>query len=42
MISVLTIVFNLVLTGFFVIWVEKLTKSAYKQEMDCQKEMLHP
>lgn len=34
-ISVLTIVFNLILTGIFVIWVEKLTRSAYtwsKQE----------
>ena len=29
MISVLTIVFNLILTGIFVVWVEKLTRSAY-------------
>lgn len=33
MISVLTIVFNLILTGIFVVWVEKLTRSAYQQEM---------
>jgi len=33
MISVLTIVFNLILTGIFVIWVEKLTRSAYQLEM---------
>ena len=33
MISVLTIVFNLLLTGFFVVWVEKLTRSAYELEM---------
>ena len=33
MISVLTIVFNLSLTGIFVIWVEKLTRSAYQLEM---------
>ncbi|MEG1545560.1 MAG: sodium:proton antiporter, partial [Tannerellaceae bacterium] len=33
MISVLTIVFNLILTGIFVVWVEKLTRSAYKQEL---------
>ena len=33
MISVLTIVFNLILTGIFVIWVEKLTRSAYQFEM---------
>ena len=32
MISVLTIVFNLILTGIFVIWVEKLTRSAYNLE----------
>ena len=32
MISVLTIVFNLILTGIFVVWVEKLTRSAYKLE----------
>lgn len=32
MISVLTIVFNLILTGIFVIWVEKLTRSAYRLE----------
>lgn len=31
-ISVLTIVFNLILTGIFVIWVEKLTRSAYNLE----------
>ncbi|WP_455628403.1 sodium:proton antiporter [Parabacteroides chinchillae] len=31
-ISVLTIVFNLILTGIFVVWVEKLTRSAYKLE----------
>lgn len=28
-ISVLTIVFNLILTGIFVVWVERLTRSAY-------------
>ncbi|HBA31634.1 sodium:proton antiporter [Parabacteroides goldsteinii] len=33
MISVLTIVFNLILTGIFVVWVEKLTRSAYQLEM---------
>ncbi|MCM0720114.1 cation:proton antiporter [Parabacteroides sp. W1-Q-101] len=33
MISVLTIVFNLILTGIFVVWVEKLTRSAYLLEM---------
>lgn len=33
MISVLTIVFNLILTGIFVVWVEKLTQSAYRLEM---------
>ena len=33
MISVLTIVFNLLLTGIFVVWVEKLTRSAYLLEM---------
>jgi len=27
-----TIVFNLILTGIFVVWVEKLTRSAYKLE----------
>ena len=32
MISVLTIVFNLILTGIFVVWVEKLTRSAYELE----------
>ena len=32
-ISVLTIVFNLILTGIFVVWVEKLTRSAYQLEM---------
>lgn len=32
MISVLTIVLNLILTGIFVVWVEKLTRSAYKLE----------
>lgn len=32
MISVLTIVFNLILTGIFVVWVEKLTRSAYNLE----------
>lgn len=32
MISVLTIVFNLILTGIFVVWVEKLTRSAYALE----------
>lgn len=31
-ISVLTLVFNLVLTGFFVVWVKKLTQSAFKLE----------
>ncbi|RHJ94972.1 sodium:proton antiporter [Parabacteroides bouchesdurhonensis] len=31
-ISVLTIVFNLILTGIFVVWVEKLTRSAYRLE----------
>ena len=31
-ISVLIIVFNLILTGIFVIWVEKLTRSAYNLE----------
>lgn len=30
MISVLTLVFNLILTGIFVVWVEKLTRSAFK------------
>ena len=33
MISVLTIVFNLILTGIFVVWVEKLTRSAYQLEI---------
>ena len=33
MISVLTIVFNLILTGIFVVWVEKLARSAYQLEM---------
>ena len=33
MISVLFIVFNLILTGIFVVWVEKLTRSAYLLEM---------
>ena len=33
MISVLTIVFNLILTGIFVGWVEKLARSAYQLEM---------
>ena len=33
MISVLTIVFNLILTGIFVVCVEKLTRSAYQLEM---------
>ena len=33
MISVLTIVFNLILTGIFVVWVKKLTRSAYQLEM---------
>ena len=33
MISVLTIVFNLILTGIFVVWVEKLSRSAYQLEM---------
>ena len=33
MISVLTIVFNFILTGIFVVWVEKLTRSAYQLEM---------
>jgi len=37
MISVLTIVFNLILTGFFVVWVEKLTKSAYQAELKKQE-----
>ncbi|MCD8043663.1 MAG: cation:proton antiporter [Tannerellaceae bacterium] len=32
MISVLTIVFNLILTGIFVVWVEKLTRRAYELE----------
>lgn len=32
MISVLTIVFNLILTGIFVVWVEKLARSAYSLE----------
>lgn len=32
MISVLTIVFNLILTGIFVVWVERLTRSAYQLE----------
>lgn len=32
MISVLTIVFNLILTGIFVVWVEKLARSAYELE----------
>jgi hypothetical protein len=32
MISVLTIVFNLILTGIFVVWVEKLTRSTYELE----------
>ncbi len=32
MISVLTIVFNLLLTGIFVVWVERLTRSAYELE----------
>lgn len=31
-ISVLTLVFNLVLTGFFVVWVKKLTQSAFRLE----------
>ncbi|MCD7931893.1 MAG: cation:proton antiporter [Tannerellaceae bacterium] len=31
-ISVLTIVFNLILTGIFVVWVEKLTRRAYELE----------
>lgn len=31
MISVLTLVLNLILTGFFVIWVRRLTKSAMEQ-----------
>lgn len=31
-ISVLTLVFNLILTGIFVVWVEKLTRSAYNLE----------
>lgn len=38
MISVLTIVFNLILTGIFVVWVEKLTRSAYKLEQLESKE----
>ena len=33
MISVLTIVFNLILSGILVVWVEKLTRSAYLLEM---------
>lgn len=33
MISVLTIVFNLILTGIFVVWVEKLARSAYQLEI---------
>lgn len=38
MISVLTIVFNLILTGIFVVWVERLTRSAYQLEQaDKQK-----
>jgi hypothetical protein len=32
MISVLTIVFNLILTGIFVVWVEKLTRSVYSAQ----------
>lgn len=32
MISVLTIVFNLILTGIFVVWVERLARSAYNLE----------
>lgn len=36
-ISVLTIVFNLLLTGFFVVWVEKLTRSAYELEKKNQQ-----
>lgn len=31
-ISVLTLVFNLILTGFFVVWVKKLTQSAFRLE----------
>lgn len=31
-ISVLTLVFNLILTGFFVVWVKKLTQSAFLLE----------
>lgn len=37
-ISVLTLVFNLILTGFFVVWVKKLTQSAFLLEQR-EKEM---
>lgn len=39
MISVLTLVFNLILTGIFVVWVEKLTRSAFELEQAAQKNI---
>lgn len=38
-ISVLTIVLNLILTGIFVVWVEKLTSSAYRLEQAGQAKL---
>lgn len=39
MISVLTLVFNLILTGIFVVWVERLTRSAFELEQAAQKNI---
>lgn len=40
MISVLTLVFNLILTGIFVVWVERLTRSAYELEQAANKKIM--
>jgi len=38
MISVLTIVFNLILTGIFVVWVEKLTRISYGLDQQAKRD----